>query len=400
MATERLHMSGEQRYHGYEAAAHVARYALARTLCAERRVLDIACGEGYGSALLARWGARQVVGIDISAEAIAAANRHFGHPSIRFLQGNAEQAPALLANEPPFELVVSFETIEHVADPAALLRGLRQLCAPGGSILVSCPNDPAALQPGDVNPYHNRSYTFEQFRALSEGILGPAAAWLIEAPVVGLLLYALGDPAAELPAASAVDIVKLRNADQGFVQMPAQEGVSPSAQDCLAYVGVWGDLPQPVCAVSPMSQTGYMFPWRKLDRLQAEMDRLYQSQQEDRRQLLHDAALIANYEQSHAADQQQIERQRKTIAHAEAVHRLASERTEALEAEGRQARERLRELTLELDRMRDWRGGMERSRFYRLLRRYTRLYETPVVGPALGLSRNAARRALRAIRRR
>ncbi|HET8995122.1 MAG TPA: methyltransferase domain-containing protein, partial [Acetobacteraceae bacterium] len=73
MATERLHMSGEQPYHGFEAAAHVARYALLRPACAQRRVLDIACGEGYGSALLAGWGARSVVGVDISAAAIASA---------------------------------------------------------------------------------------------------------------------------------------------------------------------------------------------------------------------------------------------------------------------------------------------------------------------------------------
>ena len=72
MTVERLHLApGAMDYNSMLAAEHVVRYAFAAALCRGRRVLDVACGEGYGSAMLAAAGAAQVVGVDISQEAVS-----------------------------------------------------------------------------------------------------------------------------------------------------------------------------------------------------------------------------------------------------------------------------------------------------------------------------------------
>ena len=94
---------------------HMHRYAAALKLAAGKDVLDVACGEGYGSRLIAGV-ARAVTGVDISADAIGHANRAYGGlGNLAFRQGSATELP--LADK-SFDVVVSFETIEHL--PQAL----------------------------------------------------------------------------------------------------------------------------------------------------------------------------------------------------------------------------------------------------------------------------------------
>ena len=91
MTVERLHFDN--------GAEHFVRYAAAKTLAPGRCVLNIACGEGYGSWLLREWGAREVVGIDVSDEAIAVANTRFAREGVRFLLSNANHICDLLGDE-------------------------------------------------------------------------------------------------------------------------------------------------------------------------------------------------------------------------------------------------------------------------------------------------------------
>src|SRR5690242_5479118 len=86
---------GAMPYNAMLAAEHMARYVLAQPLCAGKRVLDIACGEGYGTSFLKSSGAASVVGIDISEEAIAAANARFGQAGVTFAAGDALSADAI-----------------------------------------------------------------------------------------------------------------------------------------------------------------------------------------------------------------------------------------------------------------------------------------------------------------
>jgi SAM-dependent methyltransferase len=458
MATERLHMDpAAQRYHGYEAAAHVARYALARRFCTGRRVLDIACGEGYGSALLAGWGAREVVGIDIAAEAGAAANARFAGPSVRFLHVDALAAEAMLADQAPFDLIVSLETVEHVADPAAFLAVLRRLAAPEAVILISCPNDPAMLAPGEDNPFHLRRFTFAEFRDLAEAALGPARGWLLETPAIGFVHYPQGDAATETAATGPADIVRARDAGPALA-LPAQAGAAPSAADCHAYVGLWGDTTAGNCVLTPLSHSAYMWGWRELARLEAENQAMRAAQQADRRQLLrygeeivaHPAAqraAAAREEAANAAREEALAEAARLAdalrdaragiaardqALAEAAERSAAEaaalnaaleatraRAAALETALREAGEHAASLLAETGGLRQTLArtqetlartsetlsqteqkllGIERSRFYRLSRAYVALYTLPLIGPVLGAARRGVGRLVRAVR--
>ena len=104
---------------------HMHRYAYAAAFGAGKRVLDAACGEGYGSALLARAGAN-VTGIDISAEAVAHARlRYAGVDGLKFAQADVTQLDGLAAAS--FDVIVSFETLEHVHAQERMVAGFRRL---------------------------------------------------------------------------------------------------------------------------------------------------------------------------------------------------------------------------------------------------------------------------------
>ena len=188
MSEERLRIDDEtSMVNAMEAAEHFVRYASLAPIVEGRRVLDIACGEGYGSWLLKKWGASSVVGVDISAEAVATAKQYFSSDGIQYLVADAchisEKLPVA-----GFDLIASFETIEHVCDTELFLIGLRTLAAPGAQIFVSCPNDHVSCSPDQSNPYHLRKYTFEEFKNCCESVLGTASQWLLGANVQGYAL--------------------------------------------------------------------------------------------------------------------------------------------------------------------------------------------------------------------
>lgn len=144
---------------------HWHRYAFVQPLAAGRRVLDAACGEGYGSALLARAGG-QVLGVDIGDEAVAHARaRYAGQAGLRFEQGDATALDAL--PEASFDLIVSFETLEHVHAQERMLDGFLRLLAPGAVLLVSTPDKRTHTDlGGEMNPHHVRELYRDEFEAM------------------------------------------------------------------------------------------------------------------------------------------------------------------------------------------------------------------------------------------
>src|SRR6516162_313408 len=97
-------------YNAMDAAEHLARYAMLRSICAGKRVLDVACGEGYGSYLLARWGAASVTAVDISPEAIAKAKAIFPAANVTYLKGDVCRLGEVVSAKARFDLICSFET--------------------------------------------------------------------------------------------------------------------------------------------------------------------------------------------------------------------------------------------------------------------------------------------------
>ena len=156
---------------------HWHRYVLASTLAPGRRVLDVACGEGYGAALLARK-ASFVLGVDLAREAVDQARERYAQAGrCAFAQGSCQQVPAATG---AFDLIVSFETIEHVDAQAqeAMLAEFDRTLAPGGLIILSSPNK--ALY-SDATGYQNEYHVHELYRDDLANLVArrfPAQLWL------------------------------------------------------------------------------------------------------------------------------------------------------------------------------------------------------------------------------
>jgi SAM-dependent methyltransferase len=132
---------------------HLARYRFARDH-ARGRVLDVACGTGYGTAML------DAVGVDLSLEALRYARRH----PARYVAADAARLPFGRV----FDSVVSFETIEHVPDPARFVEECARVLKPGGLFLVSTPNrdlwSPRSSKP--LQRHHVKEFTRKEFLAV------------------------------------------------------------------------------------------------------------------------------------------------------------------------------------------------------------------------------------------
>lgn len=136
---------------------HVARYEWAAGhLRGHSRIVDLACGVGYGTQMLAEVVDEAIIGMDKSGDALAYARRHYHHPRARFLSSNAHKVGSL----GKLDAAVCFETIEHVENPAPLLRSLR--AAP--LLLASVPNEVAF--PWRGHKFHHRHYTPAEFEQL------------------------------------------------------------------------------------------------------------------------------------------------------------------------------------------------------------------------------------------
>jgi len=142
---------------------HRQRYAFFAARCHERDILDAACGVGYGSQILAQAGARSVVGADISKKAIDYARRTFACPTTRFVNSAVEDLPVPAAC---FDIVMSFETIEHLRCPERFVAEMHRVLRPGGVFICSTPNKHFANRGKTANPYHLSEMGFAEFAAV------------------------------------------------------------------------------------------------------------------------------------------------------------------------------------------------------------------------------------------
>jgi SAM-dependent methyltransferase len=143
---------------------HLAVYEWIAARAGGRRVVDLACGEGYGSAVLART-ARSVVGVDANPEAFAHAQAKYTAANLSFERNMVE----LWVGD--VDCVVFLQTIEHVPDPDGVLEHVRDLIGPGGVAYVSTPNVLTLAPKGaerSGNPWHVREYRPQEYRELCE----------------------------------------------------------------------------------------------------------------------------------------------------------------------------------------------------------------------------------------
>ncbi len=142
-------------------------YEIASGFAVGKRVLDIACGTGYGSQILAKAGAKTTIGVDICEETIEYACNHYLSPNIEFLCADAEQ----YTESKPFDIICSFETIEHLHDPERFLQNLYQLLVPQGYLILSVPLG----ETRHIDPYHLHKFSQQSICSLVE-----AAGFFIE----------------------------------------------------------------------------------------------------------------------------------------------------------------------------------------------------------------------------
>ena len=147
---------------------HLAVYEWISARVIGRRVIDMACGEGYGSEVISRTAA-SVVGVDANPDAHEHAALRYPRQNLRFERGMVETY-----GEPEScDAVVFLQTIEHVQEPAAVLERFRALLAPGGVAYVSTPNvltlAPAGAEKSG-NPWHIREYRAREFEALCRSV--------------------------------------------------------------------------------------------------------------------------------------------------------------------------------------------------------------------------------------
>ena len=190
-----LEFTGERFLPGLEgeiAHEHWHRYAFARRFVAGRRVADVACGEGYGSAVLAAV-AESVVGVDIDAASIEhARNAYRSWPTLRFVEGSASALPLPDAS---VDVVVSFETLEHLPSEAQplMIAEFARVLAPAGVLVISSPNRPEYSDARNfVNPFHLHELDRVELTQLLEGAF-PAQRWFRQRRYIGSALWGESD---------------------------------------------------------------------------------------------------------------------------------------------------------------------------------------------------------------
>lgn len=148
-------------HYGWIMRDHFARYAFALDYCQDKTVLDIATGTGYGANRLRAGGTGRVVAVDCNHDALSYARARYGTDGIAWLEADAHHLPF----KQGFDVVISFETIEHLTDAPRFLAEVRRVLRPEGVFLVSTPLNTGG---GYVSPHHEQEYSRTEFRSLLE----------------------------------------------------------------------------------------------------------------------------------------------------------------------------------------------------------------------------------------
>lgn len=136
---------------------HIVRYESVLPLLKGKTVLDIASGSGYGSYIMAGE-AKEVIGVDVDEESVKYASRNYKRKNITFKVGDAEKIPI---DDASVDVVVTFETVEHIKNYKNFMAEIKRVLKPGGFAIISTPND---LEFPEGNHFHLHEFTHEELK--------------------------------------------------------------------------------------------------------------------------------------------------------------------------------------------------------------------------------------------
>lgn len=137
---------------------HLVRYYFASNFIKNKSVLDAACGMGYGSSILSENGSSKVIGIDNSTEAIEYCKSNYSNSKLNFELGDCRK---ISFKKSEFDVVVSFETVEHLENPDEFLLEIKRVLNEQGTLIISTPN---MEKYQENNPFHKHEFTLNEFK--------------------------------------------------------------------------------------------------------------------------------------------------------------------------------------------------------------------------------------------
>ena len=298
---------------------HWHRYCAVAKLAHGRIVLDAACGEGYGSALLAREAA-VVIGLDVGAEAIAHAQSRYAKRNLHYVRASVTALP--LASS-CVDVVVSFETIEHLAAQREMLAEFRRVLTANGVLVVSSPNRPVYNEGGDVaNAFHVRELDRDELKALLDDGF-PEQAWYAQRVIAQSLLWSECEPC----AGASFDVLT----DGG-----AARRSEPAAPMYFIVACGAKDVALPSLAPLSLFDDGRLSLWREFDRI-AKRERQLTWDELDARKIAEDRLIdlvdqvnaLSSERQRHAAIEHAIAQMQADYEQALAEVRAELVRTQA-----------------------------------------------------------------------
>jgi glycosyltransferase involved in cell wall biosynthesis/SAM-dependent methyltransferase len=278
---------------------HRHRYLFAAGLCSGKVVVDVASGEGYGSAFLSQF-AERVVGVDFSADAVRFATANYKADNLSYVQASAACLPLATS---AVDVVVSFETIEHFHDHDAFMSEVRRVLRPGGLLVISSPNKGIYNGGEDHNHFHVRELTRDQFLDLIGKTFPHVRSYEQKATTGSLLVPDVPRPDDQFRTYRRAD-------DYGY-------DVSNSLTRGVYTMAVASDRPLPATEWGALDDEGYV---GFLSRWIQDADQRH-------------AAALADSELRHAATVSDLEvRLAQSIGQAQQLKRVLADRDRRIEA--------------------------------------------------------------------
>lgn len=138
---------------------HLSRYLSVAAVVKGKTVLDIASGAGYGTKLISK-SAKKVYGIDYNLDAINYAKEHYAAQNIEYKQGDAQAIPL---PDNSVDIIISFETIEHLPKPKTFIKEVKRVLKKDGQFIVSTPNDDEFIE---GNEFHLHEFQLTELKSL------------------------------------------------------------------------------------------------------------------------------------------------------------------------------------------------------------------------------------------